>query len=243
MEKNIYFDIKKPTLELRQENETDTPTMTIAGIIPYESRSLDLGFFEIIKPTAFNKTLSDKADVKLLQNHESMKPLARTKNDTLKLRSDNEGLHFEAVLNPNISFHRDVFETIKNGIADGVSFGFQVIKDAFRNEGGKVVRELLEVKLKEISVGVVFPAYEASEAYTREVREIYENQNLTEEQVQQNKITEQVEVREDEKKDKEKEDFKLEEERIKEQMRIKHTLLFLENVEREYQLLALKNKQ
>lgn len=149
-------------IELRESISvvnSDDGIKKLVGKIPYNSRSYDLGgFFEVISPTAFNKTLSDNADVKLLFNHDSSKILARVKNNTLILRNTDDGLEFEATLN-NTTFANDVYENIRTGNVNTLSFGFNVINDEWRTEEGNEVRILKEVKLIEISAAVAFPSY------------------------------------------------------------------------------------
>lgn len=154
-------DNKLNKIELRESviAEDANGVKKIKGKIPFNTRSYDLGgFFEIISPTAFNKTLSDGADVKLLYNHDSSKVLARVKNNSLSLRVLEDGLEFEAVLN-NTSFANDVYENIRTDNVNTLSFGFNVINDEWKTENGNEIRILKEVKLIEISVAVAFPAY------------------------------------------------------------------------------------
>ncbi|AFG37636.1 HK97 family phage prohead protease [Spirochaeta africana] len=162
-----YYNLIKQDLELREQDDKKK----IIGIIPYNSRSLPMGFREIIMPTAFNKTLGDNADVKALLNHDSSKPLARVRNGSLRLRSSDDGLIFEIDVNDQVSYQRDLYESIRSGIVNGVSFGFRVIEDDVEHKDGEVIRKLRSVDLREISVGVTFPAYESSESYVRELRE------------------------------------------------------------------------
>lgn len=156
----------------------------ITGKIPFNTRSFDLGgYFEVINPTAFNKTLADGADVKLLYNHDTSKVLARVKNNSLTLRTLEDGLEFEAILN-NTSFANDVYENIRTGNVNTLSFGFNVINDEWKKEDGNEVRVLKEVKLVEISAAVAFPAYPNTYSETRgivldKLESILSKQDLT----------------------------------------------------------------
>ena len=49
---------------------TESEPRKLVGLIPYNKPSVDIGFIEIITPTAFDKTLSDRADVKALVSHD-----------------------------------------------------------------------------------------------------------------------------------------------------------------------------
>lgn len=160
------------TVELREENGKQT----IVGIIPFDSRSVRIGWFtEVITETAFAKTLSDGADVKALYAHDTAKILGRTKNGTLRLSvgmmGEVKGLICECDLS-DTSFAKDAYALIKRNDVNTMSFGFDVIKERIEMENGEEVRYLLEVKLYEVSFAVAFPAYEATNSEARELRGI-----------------------------------------------------------------------
>lgn len=155
MKETKYLEIREAITAIDDGSEVKK----ISGKIPYNVRSYDLGgFVEVINPTAFNKTLTDGADVRLLYNHDTSKVLARVKNGSLTLRNTEDGLEFDAVLN-NTSFANDAYENIKSKNVDTLSFGFNVIQDSWTKEGDQQIRTLNEVKLVEISAVVAFPAY------------------------------------------------------------------------------------
>jgi HK97 family phage prohead protease len=158
----------KDSVEIR---EAEDGKQTLVGLIPYNSRSADMGFTEIITDTAFSKTLADGADVKALYAHDSTKPLGRVKNGTLRLRSEPNGLVCECDL-PDTSYARDVYALIRDGYVTTMSFGFYPVKERIEKEGDRDVCYLLEVRLSEVSFAVVFPAYEATDSQAREVRGI-----------------------------------------------------------------------
>lgn len=150
--------------------ENENGSKTIEGLIPYNSRSEDMGFFEYITPSAFNKTLADGADVRALFDHESSKLLGRVKNGSLRLRSDEVGLHIECDL-PDTSYAVDAYNLIKNDYNRGMSFGFIPIKEEWEVQEidgeERNVCYLLEVRLLEVSFCVSFPAYEATTSNAR----------------------------------------------------------------------------
>jgi HK97 family phage prohead protease len=151
--------------EVRASQENDEKI--IEGIIPYEKNSNDMGFIEIIKPGAFTKTIKE-GDVRALWNHDSKSILARQKTGGLVLEDREDGLHFTIKIPESRAFAMDAYDVVKTGDADGVSFGFRTIKDTWIDEEGEPLkRELNEVELFEVSVGVTFPAYSGSKASTR----------------------------------------------------------------------------
>jgi HK97 family phage prohead protease len=129
----------------------------------FNSRSVDLGgFVEMIEPGAFSQTLKS-GDVRLLINHDGNGlPLARTKSGTLRLHEDRRGLKFDAVL-PDTEAGRSAWEAVRRGDVDGMSFGFNVIRDSWQQAGGEVLRTLREVSLAEVSL-VGWPAYPGTTA-------------------------------------------------------------------------------
>lgn len=143
----------------------------IIGVIPYNTRSEYMGFYEYVTPTAFNKTISDGADVKALYDHDSSKVLARVKNGSLVLRNQEDGLYCEATL-PDTTYARDAYNLIKDGYVQTMSFGFTPIKEKVELEDGHEVRYLTETKLSEVSFCVPFPAYESTDSVARSIRGI-----------------------------------------------------------------------
>jgi HK97 family phage prohead protease len=163
IEKREFF-IKSGNVEIREDGDKKKH---VCGIIPYDSRSEDLGgFIEIIRKGAFTKTLQE-GDARCLWAHNTQYVLGRKSSQTLTLEDRDDGLHFDCVM-PGTTWAADVFETINRRDAPGVSFGFAAVKDLWTNNGDSEpqTRELLEVRLFEISVGVAFPAYPESTSET-----------------------------------------------------------------------------
>lgn len=81
--------------------------------------------WEVVDRGAFDKT--DVSDVIMQYNHEG-RVFARTKNNTLSLRSDEHGLLIDADLG-GTEIGRQLYEEIKGGYTDKMSFGFTVRGD------------------------------------------------------------------------------------------------------------------
>ena len=182
-----YEELKMKDIQRRELKITDVTTREaengkrmIEGMIPYNQRSEYMGFYEFITPSAFNKTLADGADVRAFQNHDTTRLLGRVKNGSLRLRSDEFGLHIECDL-PDTSYGEDVYNLIRDGYNTGMSFGFTTLQDRWEQqeiEGRMVdVCYLLEVRLYEVSFCVSFPAYEATNSQARNIRSIIEDIN------------------------------------------------------------------
>ena len=111
---------------------------------------------EVVRRSAFNKTLADGADVRFLINHEGL-PLARTKSQTMRLSVDNVGLRMEIdSLDTSSPMVQSLLSAIKRGDLDQMSFAFMAVRDNYTADG---VRELTEVKLVDVSA-VTYPWYE-----------------------------------------------------------------------------------
>jgi len=159
-----------------ERRTTTTPELrTLEGDSPkiggyaavFNSMSQDLGGFrELIQPGAFSKTLEDAPDIRALFNHDSNIVLGRVSAGTLRVWEDDKGLAFE-LEPPDTQWGRDVYQSIQRGDISQMSFAFAPVQDTWRKvEDGPDIRELVEVKLREVSP-VTFPAYPATEAEAR----------------------------------------------------------------------------
>lgn len=133
----------------------------------YRTRSGD-EVWEQIDPSAFSQC--DMSDV-IMQFDHTGRVLARTKNGTLTLASDEHGLRVEADLSRS-ALGPGVYEDIQNGILDRMSFGFSVRADRreqeMRADGTiKLIRTITDVaKLYDVSV-VSIPANDGTDISAR----------------------------------------------------------------------------
>ncbi|WP_372516763.1 HK97 family phage prohead protease [Paenibacillus silviterrae] len=93
---------------------------------------------------------------------------------------------------PDTSIGNDVWETIKRGDVDGVSFGMRVTKDKWSSEkresGGRLYkRSILNAELYEISP-VAFPAYPANEVSVRSLDDYRNEQRRAATEYQKRKL-------------------------------------------------------
>lgn len=132
----------------------------VIGKIPYNSKSENLSWdkdrpiYEVITPTAFKKTLADKARVLAYYSHDTGKVLGSTKNDTLILENTEAELIARCKI-PNTSWGNDAWEIITRGDVPTMSFGF--IPFDIETKGD--TDYLRSVKLEEVSFCVANPAY------------------------------------------------------------------------------------
>lgn len=119
-------------------------------------------FIEQIQRGAFDESIA-KDDIKLYFNHQSGMPLARTDNGSLRLKSDNKGVYFEADL-PNTTLGNDVKELLNRGTLTGeMSFGFVPTEEKWTAKDRKTVER---GSLYEVSI-VVDAAYEQTSSQLR----------------------------------------------------------------------------
>ena len=127
----------------------------------------DYIFLEQVDRGAFDKT--DMSDVIMQYDHEG-RVFARTNNGTLELRTDDHGLHIRADLG-GTEIGRQLYEEIKGGYTDKMSFGFTVDADErlITEEAGVVtiLRTIKSIgKLYDVSA-VSLPANNATEISAR----------------------------------------------------------------------------
>jgi len=134
----------------------------------FNSKSEDLGGFrETIRPGAFSRSLTEKRAIKMFLNHNTDIVLGSTRSN-VTLTEDDRGLLAEAKL-PDTTAGRDTAQLVSDGIIDSMSFGFQTIKDSWSED--LTSRELVEVRLFEVSPVTGWPAYPKTSASVRELAE------------------------------------------------------------------------
>lgn len=122
-------EIRKLDMQFRAE-DTEDKKMEIKGYAAVFNSPETYGYTEVIAPTAFEG--SDLSDVVLRYNHnDNFMVLARTRNKSLELNVDEKGLFIDAVLQDDITEHRDIFNAIKSGLIDKQSFAFVVDEDNY----------------------------------------------------------------------------------------------------------------
>ena len=123
-------EIRKLDMQFRTE-DTNDGKMEIKGYaVVFNSPETYWGYTEVISPRALDD--ADMSDVVLRYNHnDSFMVLARTRNNSLKLNTDETGLMIDATLQDDITEHRDIFNAIKSQLIDKQSFAFTVDEDEY----------------------------------------------------------------------------------------------------------------
>lgn len=124
-------EYRNMTMAVREAESEETEDMTVEGYattfnepyVLYEDN--DIIYREQVDPDAFAET--DMDDVIMQYDHEG-RVFARTANETLSLNVDDKGLFIRANLG-GTEIGRNLFEEIRGGYTDKMSFGFIVDKD------------------------------------------------------------------------------------------------------------------
>lgn len=99
----------------------------------------DVVFSETVDANAFNE--ADMSDVIMQYNHEG-RVFARISNNTLSVRPDEKGLFIEADLG-GTELGRELYDEIRGGYTDKMSFGFTVSRDRYDEETGTDGRQYI----------------------------------------------------------------------------------------------------
>lgn len=183
MSKRNEQRIMNVTAELRTTQSSEESQPVIDGYFAVFNQETELfsGVREVIDPDAFTRTLSEGSDVRALINHDTTQVLGRTKSGTLKLETDDHGLHGTIHVNKNDQDAMNLYARIARGDVDQCSFGF-VIRDeeATKYDDGSVLYRVKDVDLFEVSC-CTFPAYPATAIEARKAQS-EENRVRTREQ-------------------------------------------------------------
>ncbi|PDY23180.1 phage major capsid protein [Bacillus cereus] len=163
----------KMELRVNQTNieANEDGSMTVNGYVnKTEQFSEMLGrneqFKEKISRGAFKRAIEKAKEIHFLAEHDGEKILSSTRNSSLELSEDANGLYMSATITPT-SWGKDYYELIKSGILKNMSFGFRSIKDSWKKTTqGYFERTIHELELFEVSV-VKDPAYSQSSIYAR----------------------------------------------------------------------------
>ena len=162
--------MKKETriAEVRLEEAEDKMILEGYAIV-YDEPTLigdeTYGFIESISRDA----ITDAAikDVPMKYNHmDSFLIIARTKNGSLTLTSDEVGLKVRAELLDTQS-NQDIFKMVKSGLLDKMSFAFVVSEQEWDQNGDIPKRYIKKIeRLYDVSI-VNTPAYDKTSIYAR----------------------------------------------------------------------------
>jgi uncharacterized protein len=159
------------TTEMRAA-ESDAEQMIIEGYAIVYEQETDLGFFrEKIARGAATNALK-RSDEFMLFNHDSNKPLARRKNDTLEAIEDDKGVFIRADVSKS-SNGEGVYRDVKSGLIDKMSFAFTVEAETWEErQGEKELRIVTEFDQLFDYSAVTYPAYEQTQLMARSAESV-----------------------------------------------------------------------
>ncbi len=144
--------------------------------LTFNNESKDLGgFFEVIEDRAINEN-TDLSDIVALFNHKDEYILGRNTSKTLEVKKDERGFFYKVKLDMDISYHKDLYLSIKRGDVNKSSFAFYLPKDGsgerWEKVGNKYVRYITQFsKISDISP-VTNPAYDNTTSLVRSIEEV-----------------------------------------------------------------------
>ena len=155
------FEVRLSDEEMRVEGYA---AIFDAETVMYEYDGIQ--YKEVIDRNAFNGT--QMQDVVMNYNH-SGKPVARTKNGTLQLIIDDIGLRVLADLG-GTQEARNLYEEIKAGYIDKMSFAFTVNADEYNRDTH--TRRITDIKRLYDVAAVDIPAYDQTSIQARSFFEV-----------------------------------------------------------------------
>lgn len=186
-------------VEKRADGEEERDVMILEGYpITFNQETLigdeEWGWIESIDPHALDD--ADMRDCCLKYNHNDSSPImARTRNGSLVLKTDDKGVHMRAELIDTQS-NKDFYKMVKAGLLDKMSFAFTVDSEEVDNRSNPMKRIIKRIgKLFDVSA-VDIPAYDStsliarSKAMAEAKPDLLENKS-TEEAELENRATEE----------------------------------------------------
>lgn len=161
-------EYRKMILEVRETEEENDYTVTGYATTFDEPYTLyGIGDGKVVKEQVSRNAFdnADRSDVIMQYDHEGV-VFARLSNETLKLTVDDHGLFVEAYLG-GTSNGRNLYEEIKGGYINKMSFGFTVTDDEFAEADYGYLRTIKAIgKLYDVSA-VSIPANDYTEISAR----------------------------------------------------------------------------
>ncbi len=139
MKKLLTKDFKFTVADSDDEKGAFTGYASVFGVVD--------SYGDVVMPGAFKRTLKERKQFPLLWSHNVAEPIG-----VMSGAEDEKGLWIEGQLNLDVERAREVRSLMKQGAVDGLSIGYQTVKEGVDKESG--VRQLKEVKLWEVSVCV-----------------------------------------------------------------------------------------
>lgn len=135
----------------------------------WESPYSGTKYYEVIDRNAVDAN-TDMSDVILRYNHsDAALILARTSNGSMKIAADERGIKVEADIAPTTA-GKDIYQLIKRGDINKMSFAFTVDKDDWENDSAtkEQTRTIKHIDMIVDASPVDFPAYDGTSIAARD---------------------------------------------------------------------------
>ena len=153
----------------------DNGDMVLEGYaVVFDSPATHYGYTEIIDRNAFDG--ADMKDICMKYNHLDSYPImARTRGGSLQFEVDDYGMKVRANL-PDTTSNRDIYELVKSGVLDKMSFAFTVSEEEYDYDTD--TRRITRFdKIFDVSV-VDTPFYEDTSVVARSKDSFLEERNI-----------------------------------------------------------------
>jgi len=156
-------------------NISGTPIVYNRETILYENESFR--WIEVIESGAARDALL-RAEQVLLWNHDSSKPMASRKNNTLEAWQDNMGVHIKADAGGTV-WGREGVEAIRSGLVNKMSFGFYLKEGGYSDErtvenGKRILKRTIKKFDRIVDFSpVTYPAYQDTAVSARDESRSY----------------------------------------------------------------------
>lgn len=191
------FSVSDFSVIEREEQESENTSYVVRGHYtvwntPYE---LFPDFFEEIDSHALDEC--DMSDVIFQVDHEGT-PLARLRNNTMQLGTDEVGAWVEADLGGS-QRGREIYESIQNGLIDRMSFGFTLADDGFEwveDDDGVIHTRITKISRLYDTSCVTWPANPSTDISARsyvqaEIDAKHEAERIAAEQAEAERLAEE----------------------------------------------------
>ncbi len=176
----IVRSIDFENLTTTEENDNELIVEGIAVVFNRETLLFSYGdteVYELVDPNAFTST--DMRDVIFNYNHDG-RVYARNNSTSLKIWIAADGVHMRAVLYKDDRGHLELYNDIKRGYVNKMSYQYSLAKDGLKREATdtKVLYRVLNVKkLYDVSA-VAIPAYDSTSIEARSLDDIRDYESL-----------------------------------------------------------------
>ena len=153
----------------------DNGDMVLEGYaVVFDSPATHYGYTEIIDRNAFDG--ADMKDICMKYNHLDSYPImARTRGGSLQFEVDDYGMKVRANL-PDTTSNRDIYELVKSGVLDKMSFAFTVSEEEYDYDTDTRTITRFD-KIFDVSV-VDTPFYEDTSVVARSKDSFLEERNI-----------------------------------------------------------------